>query len=37
MNFMEEKIRSEGCVKDGGVLKVDQRARSVMSFCSFVK
>ena len=23
MNFMEEKIRSEGCVKDGGVLKVD--------------
>ena len=23
MNFMEEKIRSEGCVKAGGVLKVD--------------
>ena len=23
MNFMEEKIRSEGCVKSGGVLKVD--------------
>ena len=23
MNFMEEKIREEGCVKPGGVLKVD--------------
>ncbi len=23
MNFMEEKIRAEGCVKAGGVLKVD--------------
>ncbi len=23
MNFLEEKIRSEGCVKSGGVLKVD--------------
>ena len=23
MNFMEEKIRAEGCVKSDGVLKVD--------------